>query len=51
MDDKAVLYSYWRSTSSWRVRLALNYKHIGYEYQAINLLESEQLSGIHKHQY
>jgi maleylpyruvate isomerase len=32
------LYSYWRSTSSWRVRLALALKGIDYEYAAIDLL-------------
>jgi maleylacetoacetate isomerase len=37
------LYSYWRSSSSWRVRLALHYKDIKFEYKAVNLLKSEQL--------
>lgn len=32
------LYSYWRSTSSWRVRLALALKGLSYEYKAIDLL-------------
>lgn len=31
------LYSYWRSTCSWRVRLALKIKGITYEYIPINL--------------
>ena len=38
-----VLFSYWRSSSSWRVRLALNYKGIPYEYKGVNLLKGEQL--------
>lgn len=33
------LYSYWRSSSSWRVRTALAFKDIDYEYVAIHLLE------------
>ena len=32
------LYSYWRSGSSWRVRIALNYKRLAYEYAPVNLL-------------
>lgn len=32
------LYSYWRSTSSWRVRIGLALKGIQYEYIPINLL-------------
>jgi maleylpyruvate isomerase len=31
------LYSYWRSSSAWRVRLALNVKGIAYDYVAVNL--------------
>jgi maleylpyruvate isomerase len=31
------LYNYWRSSSSWRVRIALGYKGIPYEYLAIDL--------------
>jgi maleylacetoacetate isomerase len=37
-----VLFSYWRSSSSWRVRLALAIKGIPYEYHAVNLLKAEQ---------
>ena len=33
------LYNYWRSSASWRVRIALAYKNIPYEYVAVNLLE------------
>lgn len=35
---KYKLYSYWRSTSSWRVRLALELKGIKYDYSAVDLL-------------
>ncbi|KYR02770.1 maleylacetoacetate isomerase [Tieghemostelium lacteum] len=37
--SKVVLYSYWRSSCSWRVRIALAYKKIKYEYHAIHLLK------------
>ena len=32
------LFGYWRSSSSWRVRVALNIKNIPFEYVAINLM-------------
>lgn len=39
------LYSYWRSSCSWRVRIALNMKSIKYEYKPVHLLRDggEQL--------
>ena len=33
------LYSYWRSTAAYRVRIALNIKQINYKYQAIHLVK------------
>ncbi|OEL28331.1 Glutathione S-transferase Z2 [Dichanthelium oligosanthes] len=36
------LYSYWRSSCSHRVRIALNLKGVEYEYKAVNLLKGEQ---------
>src|SRR6478609_435499 len=39
------LYSYWRSTASWRVKLALDYKKIPYDSIDIDLLHGEQLDG------
>lgn len=38
------LYSYWRSSSAWRVRVALELKGLRYAYTAVNLLEGEQWS-------
>jgi maleylacetoacetate isomerase len=46
MKKKPVLYSYYRSTASYRVRIALAYKNIHYDYLALNLLKQEQ-----KHQH
>jgi maleylpyruvate isomerase len=36
------LYNYWRSSSSYRVRIALALKGLDYTYVAVNLLEDEQ---------
>lgn len=33
------LYNYWRSSSSWRVRIALNLKGVDYEYLPVHLVE------------
>ena len=38
------LYSYWRSTTSYRTRIALNVKQISYEPVYVNLVKGEQLS-------
>ena len=39
------LYSYFRSSCSYRVRIALNYKKLDYEIVPVNLLKSEQKMG------
>jgi maleylacetoacetate isomerase len=36
------LYSYWRSTSSYRIRIALALKRLEYEYISVNLNNGEQ---------
>lgn len=36
------LYNYFRSATSYRLRIALNLKGLEYEYVAINLLKDEQ---------
>lgn len=41
-EEKIKLYSYCRSSCSWRVRIALAYKGIPYEYKAVNLAKGEQ---------
>ena len=38
------LYSYWRSSASWRVRIILACKNIDYDYQAVNLLQGQNSS-------
>ncbi|EOX96212.1 Glutathione S-transferase zeta-class 1 isoform 3 [Theobroma cacao] len=42
--SKLVLYSYWQSSCSWRVRFALNLKGLSYEYKAVNLAKGEQFT-------
>ena len=39
MIDSVVLYSYYRSSSAYRVRIALYYKKIKFEYKAVHLLK------------
>lgn len=41
------LYDYWRSSASYRVRIALNLKDIAYKAVSINLLTQENLSPAH----
>ena len=36
---KPVLFSYWRSSCSWRVRIALNLLGLEYEYKAVHLVK------------
>lgn len=42
--EKCRLHSYYRSSCSWRVRLALELKQIPYEIAPVNLLKNEQNS-------
>ena len=37
MSEDLRLYGYWRSSCSWRVRIALNLKGIPYEYVPVHL--------------
>jgi maleylpyruvate isomerase len=45
---RVTLYGYWRSSSSHRVRIALNLKGLDYEYVAVNLLEGENRGEAHR---
>lgn len=44
------LYGYWRSSASWRVRIALNLKGLGYEYVPVHLVRDggEQHGAAHQ---
>jgi maleylacetoacetate isomerase len=44
--ENVVLYGYFRSGSSWRVRAALNFKGIEHETKAIDLIKGVQVSSI-----
>ena len=42
------LFNYWRSSASYRVRLALEFKGLEYEYVAVNLARGEQHENTHR---
>lgn len=42
-----ILYDYWRSSASYRVRIALNMKNISYQSVQIDLPTKEHLSEVH----
>ena len=42
------LFSYWRSSASWRVRIALHLKGLAFEYVPVKLLEGEQRAASHR---
>jgi len=48
--DSIILYSYFRSSCSYRVRIALNLKKLKYEYRAVHLIKDggEQKSEAYK---
>lgn len=39
-ESSVQLYSYWQSSCSWRVRIALQMKHIDYEYVSVDLMQT-----------
>ena len=43
-----ILHNYFRSSTSYRARIAMNLKGLKYEYHAVNLLKSEQLTPEYK---
>jgi maleylpyruvate isomerase len=36
------LYNYWRSSASWRVRIALKHKGLSYDYVPVQIVDKEQ---------
>ena len=40
--DTICLYGYWRSSSTWRVRIGLHWKGVPFQYRAVNLRAGEQ---------
>ena len=47
MVSNVLLYDYWRSSASYRVRIALNLKNIPFDTQPVNLLSKEHKSAAH----
>lgn len=47
MPDKIVLHDYWRSSSAYRVRMALNLLGLKYEARHVDLLAGQQRSESH----
>ena len=46
--NQVILYDYWRSSASYRVRIGLNLKNIDYQSVSVDLLQGEQHSAIHR---
>jgi maleylacetoacetate isomerase len=44
---RPVLYDYWRSSASYRLRIALNLKGIAYDVVPVSLIDGEQKSEAH----
>jgi len=42
------LHSYWRSSCSWRVRIALHHKRLPFAYAAVDLAAGDQFSAAHR---
>ncbi|MBI1360042.1 MAG: maleylacetoacetate isomerase [Alphaproteobacteria bacterium] len=45
--SETVLYGYWRSSATYRVRIALNLKGVAHRTAGVNLLKDENLSAEH----
>lgn len=47
MSRPYILYGYWRSSASWRVRWAMLLKKVAFEYVPVNILKGEHKSEAH----
>jgi maleylacetoacetate isomerase len=47
MNNRIVLFDYWRSSASYRVRIGLNLLGLAYERVAVDLVNGEQTSAAH----
>jgi maleylpyruvate isomerase len=45
---KLVLFNYWRSSASHRVRIGLGLKQLAYEYSVVNILHKEQQADAYR---
>lgn len=41
---KYSLYGYWQSSSTWRVRIALNVKGVPFQYRPVDIIEKQQFT-------
>ena len=41
--SEPILYGYWRSSCTWRCRIALNLKQVPFEVRVVNLLKKEHI--------
>lgn len=48
---RLVLWSYWRSSASYRVRIALALKGLAYDYRAVDLLRDEQADPAYREKH
>src|SRR5690242_5624961 len=45
--SETILYGYWRSSATYRTRIALNLKGVSYKTVGVHLLKNENLSAEH----
>jgi maleylacetoacetate isomerase len=45
--SETILYGYWRSSATYRTRIALNLKGVSYRTVGVHLLKDEQLQPVH----
>jgi glutathione S-transferase len=46
--DSLILYTYFRSSTAWRVRIVLNYKQIPHVFKFVHLVKGDQKSEEYK---